>query len=151
MKAQQLAAIAWLEPKRAAQLIAAELQNAQLAQSDSEMVRISKLTEQLAEPLMNEDDLLLYVAGMNHIEGGEADLADAAFAQLGSGTVSIAGADLALPQITPSDTTPDFSEGKEAQSNIGDSNVAPDFGQGIDEQNVYQTDNYISCVANDER
>lgn len=155
LKAQQLAAIAWLEPKRAAQLIAAELQNAQLSQSDSELVRISKLTEQLAEPLMNEDDLLLYVAGMNHIESGQNDLANAAFAQLGSGSVSIAGADLSLPSVAPV-SNPERSSGRAvdpkpdvvSQSNIGDSNVVPDSDQGIDDP--YKTDIFISYSKIDE-
>ncbi|MGH1362721.1 MAG: SUMF1/EgtB/PvdO family nonheme iron enzyme [Calditrichia bacterium] len=176
LQAQQLAAIAFLEPERAAQTIALELQKAQHSHNSAEIQRLSKLTDQLAEPLLGEDDLLLYVAGVNHLESGNDPLARETFALLGNSNIKVGSVELALPSIPEQRTENREQRRKEERESgrtgetsqqarseqqdvvaPGDSNVAPDSNLGGAEaqetasQSVhYENDIYISFHENDE-
>ena len=97
---QKLAALAYLDPPSAAEAIAREMQAAQEQENKSDTMRIARITDALSTPLIAEDDVLIYAAGVQYWSDRNFARAKEMFDQLGTGpTVQVGRINLPLPPI----------------------------------------------------
>ncbi len=84
MEAQNLVALSWINPSAAAEVIAEEL----LKRTDLEVLekskieKITNLTQTLSEPLLQEDGLLMYAAGLKYFAHGQTENAANSFNEI---------------------------------------------------------------------
>jgi GTPase SAR1 family protein len=88
-RTQQLAALAYLRPEEAARSLATELKQEVDTADRGEALRIARLTNLLAAPLAEHDELVLYAAGVESLVHGDNaertfDLFDASGANQGA-------------------------------------------------------------------
>jgi hypothetical protein len=105
-RAQEWVALAYVRPEEAAQSLALALKKELQAENQSEVVRLARLTQGLTAPLLSEEKVLLYSAGLEKLAAGENRSAQALFETLGplNRSITIGGVELPPPaslQLAP--------------------------------------------------
>lgn len=108
-QAQQWVALAYTRPEEAAQSLALALKEGLQAENQAEAIRVARLAQGLAAPLLSQERILLYSAGVEKLAADEPQSARNFFEAIGplDQAVSISGVELPSPDsILPAPPAP---------------------------------------------
>jgi hypothetical protein len=84
--AQEWAGLAYLDPSRAAEMLAASLRDTLEGSRTADLLQVVNLVDALAVPLASEENFVLYTTGVSRLAAGDVEMANRFFEQVGDAT-----------------------------------------------------------------